>query len=345
MQNQETYATKDKTNLGGLWQTLNEGKWLIASITGFMFIASVVYVQLLTPTYKASTYLSQPLVQSIQELNQKELNQKEYSAESVFARFLINIQSRNIRQLFFEEHKLLDLYTKDKTKFSFPEVFEEEFNQKLTIEKQSKADPKPYTALSFELKNTDPALSASYLNAYVAHVSKITKNELLEEVRFDLINQKNSINETIARKKEFAKQRRIDHIKQLEESLVVVKKLGIEQSQITQSDNKLNMNYNRGSSALEAELSILKARESDEPFIDDLRNLQERIAQLNNLAINSEKIAVVRVDQQAEVPYKVLKPKKRLIVAVAVVLGLMLGVFAVLVHGEFRRQPKSGTHS
>jgi LPS O-antigen subunit length determinant protein (WzzB/FepE family) len=41
---------------------------------------------------------------------------------------------------------------------------------------------------------------------------------------------------------------------------------------------------------------------------------------------------------------KPIKPKTNLIIAVAAVLGLMLGVFGVLVRGSFRRQPALSAH-
>lgn len=339
-QSQPLYSSdNDEIDLRELWQKLVEGKWLITITTLFVTLGAAAYTQLVTPTYKASTYLLAPLVQDIQELNQKELNHKEYSSESVFARYLLNMQSRNLRQTFFEQQQLLALYTHGKTNVDAFEVFEKNFHQKLIIEKPAKADPKPYTELSFELKNSQPELTAQHLNAYVAFIANHTKQELLAEVQFEIANQTKLINEQIVSKKELAEQRRRDRIKQLEESLIIAQQLGIEQqTQLSQSDNKLYMDYNRGTRALKAELAVLKARESDEPFIDGLRNLQERIAYLNNLAIHPEKLSVVRIDQQAEVPYEVLKPKSNLIIAVAVVLGLMLGMFGVLVRGAFSRQ-------
>lgn len=303
----------DEIDLRELWQKLFEGKWIIVTVTLLTTLCAVAYTQLVTPTYKTSVYLLPPLFQDIQELNQKEFNQKEfnqkeYSPDGVFARFLTNVQSRNLRQRFFEQKQLLSLYTDDKVNFDAFEVFEKKFNQKLIVEKVSKTDPKPYTELVFELKNDNPELSARHLNAFVAFITHQTVQELSAEVQSEISNQKKLINEQIDSKKELAEKKRSDRIKMLEESLVIAKKLGIEQAQITQSDNKLNMDYNRGSRALEAELRVLKTRESDEPFIGGIRDLQERISYLSNLAIRSDKISVVRIDQEAQVPFEPIKP-------------------------------------
>lgn len=336
--NPSLHQNDDEIDLRELWQKLVEGKWIIVTVTLLTTLCAVAYTQLVTPTYKTSVYLLPPLLQNIQEFNQKEFNQKEYSPEGVFARFLANVQSRNLRQRFFEQKQLLSLYTDDKVNFDAFEVFEKKFNQKLIVEKVAKTDPKPYTELVFELKNDNPELSARHLNAFVAFITHQTVQELSAEVQSEISNQKKLINEQIDSKKELAEKKRSDRIKRLEESLVIAKKLGIEQAQITQSDNKLNMDYNRGSRALEAELSVLKTRESDEPFIDGIRDLQERISYLSNLAIRPDKISVVRIDQEAQVPFEPIKPKSNLIIAVAVVLGLMLGVFVVLVRNVINRR-------
>lgn len=327
----------DEIDLHELWQKLVEGKWMIAITAFVVTLGAVAYTLWVTPTYKTSAFLLPPLIQDVQEINQKEISQKEYSNDIVFARYLENVQSRKLRQVFFEQQALLEFYTHGQSRYDAFEVFEKSFNQKLSIEKTSKTDPKPYTELSFELKDENSELPAQYLNAFVAFAAQHTKAELLAEVRFEISNQIKLINEQIASKKELAEQRRSDRIKQLEESLVIAQQLGIEQqTQLLQSDNKLYMDYNRGTRAIKAELNVLMSRESDEPFIEGIRNLQERIAYLNNLVIHPEKLSVVRIDQVAKAPYQPLKPKTNLIIAVALVLGLMLGVFGVLVRASMK---------
>jgi chain length determinant protein (polysaccharide antigen chain regulator) len=66
--------------------------------------------------------------------------------------------------------------------------------------------------------------------------------------------------------------------------------------------------------------------------------LQEKIAYLKDIKINPESVRVVRVDQIAEVPVSPVKPKKALIVAVAAVLGLMLGVFIALIRQAVKKR-------
>ncbi|WP_421866040.1 Wzz/FepE/Etk N-terminal domain-containing protein [Motiliproteus sp.] len=92
---------------------------------------------------------------------------------------------------------------------------------------------------------------------------------------------------------------------------------------------------------LEAELTLLqrkrqietlKARQDDRAFISQrIEPLISEVQSLRNLDIDFSKMQMVRIDQHAVVPVKPIKPKKKLIVAAAVVLGGMLGLFVTLV--------------
>lgn len=70
--------------------------------------------------------------------------------------------------------------------------------------------------------------------------------------------------------------------------------------------------------------------------VDFVMQRHEAKAKLyQDVTINpTQQIAPIAVSE------KPIKPKSNLIIAVAVVLGLMLGVFGVLVRGAFRRQPE-----
>ncbi len=92
---------------------------------------------------------------------------------------------------------------------------------------------------------------------------------------------------------------------------------------------------------LEAELALLKrhrevemlrAREHDKAFIiDQIGPMMDEIESLSNQQIDFENTTFSRIDQPAIVPEHPIKPKKRLIVAVALLLGGMLGLFVALV--------------
>ena len=88
-----------------------------------------------------------------------------------------------------------------------------------------------------------------------------------------------------------AKKRREDQIKIFEEAATIASKLGVKDRVDTASklrNNQLNISttniplYNRGYSALRAEIELLKNRTSDDPYINNLRDLQEKLAKLRS---------------------------------------------------------------
>ncbi|MFT7049308.1 MAG: chain length determinant protein (polysaccharide antigen chain regulator) [Halioglobus sp.] len=122
--------------------------------------------------------------------------------------------------------------------------------------------------------------------------------------------------------------------------------------------------YLKGTRILKAELAALRSRKSEDPDIPRLRELEEKLGLLGNnrqveilearkdytaftgsagalrsqisqlealLARDYSNVALMRVDQVATPPSEPIKPRKTLILAVAVVLGGMLGVLVALV--------------
>ena len=76
------------------------------------------------------------------------------------------------------------------------------------------------------------------------------------------------------------------------------------------------------------EAEQLKSRENDDPFIDSLRDKQNELARLASINIDPETVKTARLDQAAYAPEERIKPNRKLIVVLGFILGLMIGVFA-----------------
>ena len=91
---------------------------------------------------------------------------------------------------------------------------------------------------------------------------------------------------------------------------------------------------------LEAELELLKRnrevemlqiREDDRAAIaNEINPLRAQIVALQGQSVNFANIQFVRIDQQAMVPAKPIRPKKLLIVAMVTMLGMMIGILMAL---------------
>lgn len=86
------------------------------------------------------------------------------------------------------------------------------------------------------------------------------------------------------------------------------------------------------------QIEVLKSRENEDLFLDELADKQRQISRLNGLKLNMDALQLVKLDKHATQPDSTVKPKKKLIVAVGVVLGGMLGLFAALVRSAIRKR-------
>ncbi len=90
-------------------------------------------------------------------------------------------------------------------------------------------------------------------------------------------------------------------------------------------------------------IQTILARKDNLPFSDKLRQLVNERKMLNKAlqALNTADFKVVQTVQSPLLPSKPIKPKKALILAVAAVLGLMLGIFIALIrHAAKNRKQK-----
>lgn len=79
------------------------------------------------------------------------------------------------------------------------------------------------------------------------------------------------------------------------------------------------------------QIETLNSRENEDLFLKNLAAWREEAARLRALQFDTESLKLVSIDQAAVEPSRPIKPKKALIVALALVLGGMLGLFIALV--------------
>lgn len=86
------------------------------------------------------------------------------------------------------------------------------------------------------------------------------------------------------------------------------------------------------------QIQILQSRENEDLFLAELADKEKAIAHLNSLKLNMDTLSLVTLDQPATQPSRAIKPKKTLIVAIGLVLGGMLGIFAALLRSAIRKR-------
>lgn len=345
MQNPTTENSQydDEIDLFELWDGLVQEKWLIFIILTITLLGAGFYLLIAKPVYKSEIYFLPPLEKDVQSLNMQNMqnmqNNTRYSTDAVYQQFLQNLQSRSLRKQFFVQNNLYELLADEKDNLDVNLVFQKYFHEKMVLAKPKSKENDVFAQMSFEL--FDAEFSAQLLNDFSSFVEIKTRNQLFNDARFEIENDRKSLIEQIQGKRALAKQRREDRLAYLSEALAVAKSIGLVEPMINQSSNNLNMEYMRGYKAIQSEIDVLKNRQSDDPFIEGIRNLQEQIAYFDSIKLNEKDIRVVRIDQEAFIPEKPVKPKKALILAVAGVLGLMLGVFIALIRRAVKNRVKA----
>jgi len=335
----------DEIDLFELWEQVWSQKIMLIIVTIISMFLGVLLAFSIPAEYRSTTYMLPPQLKDIQALNinaplvsgdASRLVFKQYGAGEVYKRFLTNLESRGMRLAYFNENELLNYAVVGEVPVNENKVFEDFFNKKLQLSeaKQSQGD----NQVTFSFSTNDPLLAAKLNNEFIEEMFLKTVNDLSMEVMLDVERLKATLDEQINSRRAVAEQRRLDRLTELEEALIIAEAINLEFSEINQVANNLSMEYMRGFAAINAELTVLKSRESDDPFILGLRDLQEQIDFLSNVVVDTSRVKVAIIDQKAIAPDSPVKPNKKLIVAVSLVLGLMLGVFIALIRSAVRKR-------
>lgn len=346
----------DELSLYELWAVLKAGKKLFFVTACCVLLVVALYVLLAPRVYESTVYLMPPNSRDVQPLNVEIMAGvdgpvRQYSPQDVYKVFLDNLSSHRLRMEFFRQQSL-EAYFRKSDEPTEAEIFEKDFNEKLVVTLPDKKKESEQGIITFEMD--DPERLAEWLNGFVSLVEQRTLDDLAADIAFSLQTRIEYLKRDIAGKRQKAFDRRQDQILRLTEAAQVARDLNIVDrmdlglESPTASGFAINTAdiplYMRGSKALEAEIEVLKKRESDDPFIGGLRDLEEKLVELQQLSLDKSRLSVVKVDKSALVPYEVKSPKVLLIGAIGIVLAGVLGVMVVfLAHGFLTSKKKMTT--
>lgn len=345
----ESPDREGEVSLIDIWRVIARRKGLALLGFGATVLLAVIYLLNAEPVYRATAHILPPQQQDIQGLQIRGLlvsnsesgshDIEGYTPKYVFSIFLENLRSKGLRREFFDIHKLVNHYVsaKDAKDVIEDEVFEQRFSENLHVSADKNVSP----LVTVSFVDTDSKLSAQWLNQFVDFANKRTIQQLFNDVNSTLQSEIKRIRDMLTSKLQLAEQRRLDRITTLKEALRVASVLGIKDASMfpTMADKAsagLAVNtaqiplYMRGTDALETEISVIESRKSDEPFISGYRDLQERLNFVEAISIDQESLSAIKVDDPANVPYRAEKPRKKMIVALGIVLGIIIGVFMAL---------------
>ncbi|WP_394242010.1 LPS O-antigen chain length determinant protein WzzB [Halopseudomonas laoshanensis] len=340
--NTPQHSNNDGIDLFELVQALWQQKWLILGITAVATLLAVVYVLLVPPAYQTSASVMPPRAADIAPANlgRDRADIERLSIESAYAIFTRNLTSQTTRRWFFEEY--YRPFLKEQGISGTRDSQLERMKKALRVsvpDAQTRPD-------NYEVQVTlsDPELAAEFANLYVEEVHRRSLRDLEMNTLAQITNKLRALEEHISALRSSATTLRLDRVARLQEALSVAEAIGLEvpevsggrtQVSVGSSDSALvsegSMLFLNGTKAIRAELELLKARKNDDPFINELRDLQQQISLLNLIEPLPELVRLFALDSAADIPENPLKPNKVMIVALGAVFGGMLAGVVALV--------------
>ena len=342
--NQELASTisqhqyEDEISLVDIVKVLLKRKKLLLGITSIVVFIGLFYAFSQKRVYQVETILFPPSYEDIQQLNTNDNNVK---SSEVFVDFISNTKSRKLRQEFFNKFNLLDILSESTSKPSSEknknDIFEN-FSKSIKV----KVDEKSGNA-RISLEGHDKDKIGLWLDSFVEMSNKETINQLVRNLEARLNSQTNNLKIEISSKRSIAIQRQKDSLGATQESLKMAEDLGIHEPLVDEKNSAITAAYMKGTKFLQAEIKVLKTRKAD-AYITGLRNIQETLAELESVKLDKDKLQAVIVDKKATVSVEPIRPQRKLIVMLSLIIGGMLGIFGVLALefiGNFIKQIKN----
>ena len=340
------YFEDENIDLYAMYLIIWRRKWVIITLTVVAAISSVFYALQLNYVYKAEALLLPPNTKDIQAMNvlglQKTLAEEGrvpvsnsiyvsgITAIDVFKKFNQNLNSRSLHRKYIEEYGLLELLSPKQTEETRKEDIYKVFSEILSIEERN-----GISSIKIELE--EPHTAAQWINDFVEFVDRETISMLVDNIENTIKNKIKDIEYTVGSKRELAIKRREDQIIRYIEASKIADSLGIvrrvDATNIIQN-TQMNVGletattplYYLGYEALMTEIEILRNRESDDPFIIGLRDLQEQLAMLKSVKLDEGKMHAVLIDQAAYPPKIPFRPNRKMIVSLSTVGGFFAGI-------------------
>lgn len=334
---------EDEISLLDLFMILWRNRIVSVVVAAAILVLTLAYLFLAQPVYKAETQLLPPQPRDVQPLNvAQQLGLLGYGPGDVYGEFIRQLNSLDLRYRFFRENNLLDYYVEGEKGVLENTVFHEMFSEKLVVHYPRKDSNDYFHRVTFEID--DDEKSAELLNRFIEMAVTMARDNLIGNVKNSMAAEIQRLESDLASKKNVIKQRREDLVAQMEEALLIARRLKInrpadytrEYERYTQNESvAVNVMerplYIRGILALEAEIETLKNRKSDEPYISGLRDVEERLDAIRALAFDPQSIRVVTIDMPALIPEKPLRPKKLLVLVIGMLMAGFLGIAAAFI--------------
>lgn len=315
---------------GLFWQQ----KGLVMLLTAGCLAIGLAYNLIATPIYEVNAYITAPMPGDIAPLNYAHSNKKDallvaYTPKGIYNVFVSNLLANSTKINFFKTVYLPSLPVKKRSNQTQDALFKR-FSKVLTIREIPGFKPAKFVV---SVKGKNPDLNVAWASQYVSLANQYALNAIQADIKHQCENIVHELQTKIKLIKELAQKKRGDRVVQLKEAISIAQAAGIQDQSLSSLNGTLvdasimtnpSMMYLRGTKTLQAELDSLARRESDDPYLKNLRKLENQVEFYKNYSINPENLAMFRLDGDIEKPDLPKTPMKGLIMILCLLFGLFL---------------------
>jgi len=354
---EQNYYQEDEIDLKQLFRTLADRKWFIFGFTGLITALAIAYALSIPPTYKASISFLSPSQSSVLQLNKIKLtSETSETSETIYRKFLNKVMSSQFQRKIFDENDYLSKLNPENKPIKNLENFFAGFSKSINLETnkaQKNVEKLNYERpINISLEGNDAHVISNFLNDLANTADTETVNEFSNIIQQKIDIRLEEISRQISLLKQHEDKNRKNKIQELSYALEMATELGIKGnnfsglSNSSSSSTSLKIDLSNGESlpkwylfgenALRKEITILK--QNTHQFIPKIATLEIEEIRLKAFTVSSIGINTMQINQYAYAPETPIKPKKKLIVAVAFIAGFILSIFLVFIMNAFRKE-------
>lgn len=334
--NRPSAQEDDEISLTEIYETLRASWQPIAGLSVLGAGAGIALALVLPKTYETSVYLEPPLAAQYMAANEGRTaltGLKWVTGDELYTQFLTQLNSDAGRYEFFEKTYLPSLDKQPEDTLAKNALYVAKI--KKLIDVKEPVPKKGRQLYNVTVQAPTGELAVQWMNAYLTQAQDAARARWAGETQKVIDATIKSTEKEIAEKLALAKKLREDREIRLGEALRVAKSVGQQAPQLTvgqlpKQDSVTSFAdgsglYARGTRSLGAEIDVLRAREDETAFVDGLREAQAKLVALQAQNLSAP-IGMYRIDGQLLEPAKPIFPKKSLMAALGLLLGLFGGV-------------------
>jgi len=348
----QNYYQEDEIDLKQLFRSLADRKWFIFGFTGLVTALAIAYALSIPPTYKASISFLSPSTSSVLQLNK--INLTSETSETVYRKFLNKVMSSQFQRKIFDENDYLTRLNPNNSPIKNLDSYIGDFTKSITLESSKDKKGNYEKPIRISLEGGDTTVISDFLNDLTNTADTETVDEFLGIIQQKIDIRLEGISRQITLLKQHEDKIRKNKIQELSYALEMATELGIKNNNLSglssssssSSSTSLKIDLSNGESlpkwylfgenALKKEIDILTR--NTHQLIPKIAILEIERIKLNSFNTSSVGINAMQINQYAYPAEMPIKPKKRLIVAVAFIAGFILSIFLVFIMNAFRKE-------